>query len=339
MIEYETINTRYGPMRAPLSADTIANFLRTYGEWGFDEVRFISSVLRPEAKVADIGAFVGTFGLGLSQLGKVAALTCVEPNPYIAPLLRENLETNCRVPFAVVEAVIGPRSDAGFLGAADADNLGSMAFSPRTADPESNGRGENLATGAETDVIEINDVEAADGDGVIVAESLTLAELRERHGPFDLVKADVEGLERELLISDANWLSRGETIVWVECNEHPASLDTFDTMKFMGFDVHYFAFPACNPDNAKASDEVIFPWAYEAGLLGTRGAITPELDARLIAHECLLRPVRTREELREAIWRTPRWSYPDWLAMSRPEIVAVATRQLDGQSLNTFLTD
>src|SRR5262249_13988082 len=61
------IVTRYGVLTVPnTSTDVIGRFLARYGEWAWDEVSFLAPLLPNGAHVLDVGAFVGTFGLGLA---------------------------------------------------------------------------------------------------------------------------------------------------------------------------------------------------------------------------------------------------------------------------------
>ena len=57
------VETRYGTLSLPdVEADIVGRYLSRYGEWGWDEVRFVAGTLPSEgARVLDVGAFVGTF--------------------------------------------------------------------------------------------------------------------------------------------------------------------------------------------------------------------------------------------------------------------------------------
>ncbi len=308
------IETRYGTLAVPDSdTDVIVRFLDRYGEWAWDEARFVASTL-PEkaARVLDIGAFVGTFGLGVGLQKELDFVCFVEANSEIVPLLSENVQSSCQGPCAVVDALVGWPGMPAVEGRFETGNLGSLSFA------------------AEQDAL--HDEAAAKSPHRVV----TLADLRAEHGTFDLLKLDVEGMELEILRSDADFLSGGSTTIWAECNEDYRSLAVAELFLSWGLELFYFAFPAHNPDNLRGDPVPVFPFAYEAGLLAAP-RIPPELDDDLRAHRCILRPIREINDLKDALWRTPRWGFKEWIGATGEEIVALACRELRGESYSSYL--
>ena len=304
------IATRYGQLAVPDPArDLIGRFLLRYGEWAQNEVRFVASALRPAApRICDIGAFVGTFGLGLAQARPLGGLVFVEANPELLRLLERNAKLAPGVEPAVVGAAVG---SGGTLGTPSLDpaNIGSLSF----AVPAGEGR-----------------VAAASG-----RRAVTLADLRRDFGPFDLVKIDAEGLEREILLSDPDGLRDAACSYWLECNESPESLAVCELLLAAGFRLQYFAFPSHSPSNFLGDPTPIFPFAYEAGLWATREQ-PAALDPALAAEGCLLVPITTTEDLRAALWRTPRFGRPEWVSQSAPVIAALAGHELRGETYGEF---
>jgi len=94
---------------AAVTRDLFGGFLARSGDWVDDEARFVASALpnRP-ARVLDVGAFVGKFGIGLSQVTQVSLLAAVEANPAIIPTLRDNVQRHVNTPAQVVEAAVAP---------------------------------------------------------------------------------------------------------------------------------------------------------------------------------------------------------------------------------------
>ncbi|TCZ60914.1 FkbM family methyltransferase [Roseicella aquatilis] len=303
------IETRYGLLDIPPNQDDIiARFLIRTGEWSWDEVCFVAGLLDDGARVLDGGAFLGTFSLGLGLRRSLGALCCVEANPQILPLLEANLRRNATVEARIVAGMLAGQGGAARPGHVLPGNLGSVSF-------------------------------LEDGEGALVEAAggaVTLAALREQFGSFDLIKLDVEGLEAEILRGDADALARGHSMLWLECNESPRSLDLVDLVLSWGLPVHYFAHPSHNPDNIKGEREPIFPWAYEAGLL-VAPRRPPALTPELAAHGCILRDIRSREDLIQAMWLTPRWLPPELAHASAPELAAVAGRALLRQERERFL--
>jgi FkbM family methyltransferase len=310
----KTLETRYGNLEVPdVEHDLIGRFLARYGEWANDEVRFVAAALPTDKplRVLDIGAFVGTFGIGLSQVTNVVSTTFVEANAEVAPLLIRNAKHNTRGQSTVIEAAITPDGQA-MDATYDALNLGSLSFA------------------------------ALDDKARMQLKKpvrfVNLAEVVAQAGEVDLIKMDVEGLEYAILDANRSFLGAEGPAFWLECNNSRQSLALFELLRECGLQVHYFAFPSFAPDNFLKNSEPIFPCAYEAGLWASRGA-APVLPTVLQDHECILRCVHTREELRHALWQTPRWGPSAWQKTSRAELIAEAIHALSGERFENFLID
>ncbi len=304
----DTIPTRYGPLLAPgWGPDLVEAFLRRYGEWGWDEVGFLAPLLPDGARVLDVGAYLGTFGLGLAARRRLGFLCAVEANPAITPLLAANLH-RAPCPALAIEAMVAGPGTPPRPGAMPPGNASGTSFLP-------GGQGEPVPA----------PVRAA-----------TLAELRALHGPFDLVKLDAEGMEADILHADAEAMATGGTALWVECNEDPRSLVVGQLLLSWGLELHLFAFPAHNPDNLHGDRTPIFPWAFEAGLLAAPRT-PPRLDWVLQRHHCILRRIRSLDDLTDALWRVPRWGMAEWPTDDPAALAALAGRTLRNEARDTFL--
>lgn len=194
-----SVDTRYGLLSVPeIEEDVVGRFLARYGEWAWDEAVFIASVLPEGARIPDLGAFVATFGLELDPLRKLGGLAFVEANPSAFARLRVNAEALALAPAVSMSAIVATDRMAELrAGRSMAGNLGSTSFAPSVPGAVVSRRPECV---------------------------VTLADIRAEHGPFDLIKLDLEGMEREVVASDAKELSSGRTTLWLECNESRASL-------------------------------------------------------------------------------------------------------------------
>lgn len=304
------IRTRYGCMTVPGMADDVIGLrLHQHGEWGWNETSFLASVLPDGTRVLDVGGFVGTFGLGLCLSRNLSFLCVVEANPLLLPALQANLRRNASCEVAVVSAMVGGPGTTPRAGRSHSSNLGSTSF-------QADATGE-IAT-------------------PLAERAVTLAELREEYGPFHLVKLDVEGMEQEILEGDAEYLARGDTTLWLECCEQPGSLKLAETLLGLGLEVFYFAFPAHNPDNIRGRSGAVFPLAFEAGLLAAPRS-APQLSPVLAAHGCILRPIWSAADLKDAMWRTPRWGYQGWDSATHDELAALAAHELLGERYDIYL--
>lgn len=305
----QEIATRYGVLEAYEAADDlICRCLSKYGEWAQYELQFVADNLAPGSKVADIGAFIGTFGLGLSQLRKLDRLCFVEANAVTVELLRKNVARNASVPSAVVDAIVGPfahHEGGTFIPG----NKGSFSVTSHT-----DGNVQAPAAGS----------------------TVSLKALSERHGPFDLYKVDVEGAEKAIFNAELEFVQTSNSTFWIECNESVDSLDVGELFISLGFSVFYFAFPAISARPFRDGEQNEFPFAYEAGLWVTRDR-APHLSAELREVGCVLERVASRESLRSSLWRTPRWAPADWHESGRTELAALAVHRLFGEAYETFL--
>ncbi|WP_250518287.1 MULTISPECIES: FkbM family methyltransferase [unclassified Caballeronia] len=305
------IVTRYGELETlDPKQDLICKILAKYGEWAQYEVRFVASALPDNARIADVGAFLGTFSLGVAQLTKVAFACLVDANPAVVPLLRHNIEKNLAAEHVVVEGVVGASGSApnGFV---DPANAGSFSL---VANRE-------------------NRVSAP-----AAQRAVSLSELADQYGPFDLIKLDAEGMEREIIESSLDYTASSNASLWIECNETPESLNLAELLLQQGYRLSYVAFPALSPTNFNQCEEIDFPFAYEAGLWATRGA-SPVLDASLVEAGCVLKVIDSKEALRHAMWTTPRWAPKDWEGHDKEEIVAMAAHALLGESIGDYPWD
>lgn len=304
------VDSRYGRLQVMADdQDLIGRFLEHYGEWSHLEVEYLAQYLRRDARVLDIGAFVGTFTLGLAQTSRLGYSCMVESNPAAAALLRTNAEAHLSFDHHVVAAlVIDPQAPPIARGLAQAHNAGSASF-------------------------------VADADGTLEvampSATTTLAELTSEHGAFDLVKLDVEGMELDLLASCPPLLEQRDSLIWAECNEHPRSVALARRMLQTGRPLTYFAWPSHNPDNHRGEQVPIFAFAYEAGLL--LGADTLALSPRFRKAGCIARLIHTVEDLLDALWHTPRWAPREWATASTHELVGVASHLTLGCERSTFL--
>ena len=306
------IHTRYGSLSAPLGThDLITDFLEHYGEWASLEVEYLAPLLPPKARVLDIGAYVGTFSLGLAQTANTSFVAMVEGNPAIAPHLAANAARNLRCTHEVLNAlVINSDEPPTGPGRAEPDNAGSASFGLQ-------------ATG---------EVQVPLPGTLIGFKALV-----ERFGPLDLVKLDVEGMEEQLLRDHPALLQNKNVLLWLECNESRSSLSLAKMLLTAGRPVTYFAWPSHNPDNFHGASQKIFPFAYEAGLL--LGAVAAPLTGKLQGAGCLMKLIHTVEDLEEALWLTPRWAPREWDTLDRNEIAAIATHLWLGKRREDFLME
>lgn len=303
------LTTIYGAMSVPdVPGDLIIHSLRLHGEWAMLEPLLLAPMLRAGDRIWDVGAFLGTFGLGLAQQAnaKPGSLLSVEPNPDNLPHLRRNLERNAPCPARIADCIVG--KDGMILQRRDGTgegNAGAIAYEPTAADS-------GLA-------------------------SRSLASLRAEFGDYDVLKLDIEGMENTAIRGDIEYLRSGRAVIWAECNETSESILLLEALVWLGYEPLYVAFPAFRKANYNRSDEQIYPLAYEAALLAAPPDRLSDFTGRVEGEEIIVRPVKTSYDLRKALFATPRWAMAEWVNLSRPELIALLGRAHRNQTMPGFL--
>jgi len=300
-------DSRYGEIKT-FEGDLISDFIRSYGEWAYFECVFVNSILlKPAYLIFDIGAFIGTFSMGMSLDNAHTKFVAIEMNPQCWPLLEYNLMTHVEE-YSVVKAAVGQTvtNNAGYSILGPSDNAGG------------------------SQVLRY-------GNNNSLYHEVTITHLARKYGVPDLIKMDIEGMEVEAIQYSQNWILEFKPDFWIECNEDVKSIKLFELLKWLGYKIYYFAFPSFNKNNFKKSTDKIFPCAYEAGLLALKSDREVKLTPELIDAECLLYEVHSSQDLRDMLWKTPRWANKEWIKMSKVELISILGRMQKGQLRKEFL--
>lgn len=306
------VKTIYGNLSTPdWGQDLIIRSLRLYGEWAFAEQQLLAPMLRGGDKFWDVGAFLGTFGLGVSQLAPAAParLVCVEPGGTLLPHLTENIRRNAPCPAVV--APYGVSLKNGYLrsrpgqGVAS-DNSGAIAYEPSQGEAGS-------------------------------VRSRTLKDLRAEFGDYTVLKLDVEGMEVDAINSDREFIEKTKPVIWAECNESPLSFHLQDILIRLGYDPVYVAFPFARKQNYNQSAEVIYPMAYEAVLLAAPPDRLRAFTGKVLGEDIIVSPANTVRGLRDALWNTPRWAMAEWIGLSVPQLIGALAHQVQFKDIELFL--
>ena len=302
------LKTRYGVLQVPDEDDLIAAYLARYGEWAYIETLVASQFVSGGSLVFDLGAFVGTFTLGLDQLIENIDILSIEPGAIAYEMLAANIagRANIRSDNCAIGEFPGMFSSSVHT---DTGNLGASAMSVS----------ENSSKAELTRFVRLSD-------------------LREKYGAPDFIKMDIEGAELAALNSDRRWLSDNKPTLWVECNETRASLKLCIELLKCGYELFYVAFPSFNPDNFLSEVEEIHPMAHEAALLAMVPGRKGELDC-VIPPSVTVKQVKSVNDLRRALFYTPRWCKKEWLDLKRDELYALLGRLEKDTPLEAFLPE
>lgn len=220
--------TRHGRMLYNIHDLYVGRSVDLYGEWAWNEVQLLERLLRPGAVVVDAGANIGTHTLSLSKIvGSTGQVWSFEPQRLVFQLLCANVALNARTNVQTIHAAVG--AAAGQLGVPYADprrplNMGAVAL-----------------------------VNATEGSLVplVTLDSLALTRC-------DLVKIDVEGMEREVLSGADTLLRTHQPALFIENNNLRRSRDLIKAVLQLGYTPYWFLSPYFNPQNYRGATTNIF---------------------------------------------------------------------------------
>lgn len=323
------LDTLYGRISVPdWPGDLIVRALTAFGEWAAVEQRLFSELIDKNDRVWDGGAYLGTFGLGAVQMAAAAgrrpqSLLAIEPGREIAPHLHVNLERNSPCPWDIAPFAISFAEQVLCPEPETVNNHGALAYVPMP----------DAAEGSPVDPL----AEPGRDDARMAVQGLPLWQLRERHGNYDCLKLDIEGMEFDALQSDFSYLQEHKPAIWVECNESPSSLKILEALTALEYEPLYIAYPAFRTENYNGNPERFFPMAYEASLVAASAEQLESLSHAIDRDAIIAVPVRDAWELRKAMWVTPRWADETWVDRRRLELIALLGRMARNEDLGRFL--
>jgi FkbM family methyltransferase len=234
------VSTRYGTMRVLDSDQIVSRSLALYGEWAQDEVSLLANFVSAGSCVLDVGAFIGTHALAFSKLlGAQGKVFSFEPRREIYAVLCENLATNECANVTALNLGLGKQNRKLILSCIDLQsnaNFGGLSLTDAAV----------TTAGYEVDVS-------------------TLDELHIER--IDLLKIDVEGMEREVLDGAMHSISRHRPVIFCECNSINSGSQLLQFCQQNGYAAFAFLAAAFNRDNFNHVQENIFEDSKELGLL------------------------------------------------------------------------
>lgn len=274
--------TQYGKMRIIDADKVVSHALGLYGEWAMDELDLLGQIISPGMRVLDVGAFIGTHSLAFSQfVGEKGRVYAFEPRKEIYAILSENLLlNNCENVTALNIGLAEIEKDL-VLQSIDLNEM--VNFGGLSIDAE--------VTLLNSATYKIH-VSTIDGLGI---------------GKIDVIKLDVEGMERSVLDGATETILRDRPIVFCECNSLSSGNEVLTFCQAREYDTYGFLASAYNPNNFNAITENIFGMAKELALL----LVPRENTAKIISaiSDTLLFPIRNIEDLVLPLLHKPQYAY------------------------------
>jgi len=219
--------TRCGRMLVNRHDVYIGRSLQVYGEYSFEEILLLEHVITAGDVVVEVGANIGAHTVPLAQrLGQRGRLLAFEPQRLVFQLLCANLALNqC----SQVEA----RQQA--VGA----SAGQITVPLLPADQNANFGGVEL--GGQT----------GESVGLVALGDLSLTRCH-------LLKLDVEGMEREVLLGASDTIARLQPVLYLENDRRERSPALLDHLFNLGYHCWWHLPPLFRPDNFHGQTEDIF---------------------------------------------------------------------------------
>jgi FkbM family methyltransferase len=255
------VPARHGLMLYNPRDTYIGRSVERYGEYSQGEVELFRQVIRPGMTVVEVGANIGAHTLVLSQLvGEAGVVHAFEPQRILFQTLCANLALNSRLNvFCRCEAV--------------ADQPGTTRVPPLEYGQENNFGALCLGQYHEGEPV-----------SVVTVDGLQLTRC-------DFLKADVEGMELEVLKGAAVTIRRCRPVLYVESDRPKKTPALIEHLLSLGYDLYWHLPPYFNPQNDYHTAENIFgpivstnilgiPASAKASIVGLRRITSPQDDWR-----------------------------------------------------------
>ena len=210
---------RYGRMLSIACDQYMGHALRHYGEYSESEVHLWRQLLAdtPNAIVVDAGANIGAHTVALSRMVPKGAVFAFEPLRYTYYVLCGNLALNgCANVFPHLSALGAERGEITVPGIdyTQGGNYGGIALG-------------TIERGNPVPVVALDDILPA----------------------LHFLKADVEGMELDVLKGAARLIRECQPVLYLENNPGDQRQPLIDYVHSIGYDCWWHYAPHYNPDN------------------------------------------------------------------------------------------
>lgn len=229
-------------MLAPKTDRYIGRSLMVYGEFSELEVAALALLTKPGDLVIDAGANLGALTLPLARrVGATGGILAFEPQRLIFQMLCANLALNEITNVQAVNAALGQAKGVVAVAAsnlAEAGNFGGL------------GVGGNLGLGGNH----------AGRAAITTIDSLNLTRL-------DLIKADVEGMEADVIEGARATIARLRPKLYLENDRAAKSAALIRLVQSLNYRLWWHLPPLFNPENFRNERENLFPGTVSVNMV------------------------------------------------------------------------
>lgn len=219
----QVTRTEMGIYMVPNKVDSIYDYLRMGKHWEADLINEMEKYVKPGDVVVDAGAHIGTHSIPLSKMvGALGRVYAAEP--FFVNNLRNNVKLNegeTMGPVTILPYALSNLNGKVFMSINNAHNGSSMIVA------------EDTGTTVETRTL----------DSLLSSET----------GTVSLIKMDVEGHEKEVLLGAKDVIRNNKPVIFIEILPYTTTgTETRDLLKKYGYVVYrfrnndYIAFPSVN---------------------------------------------------------------------------------------------
>jgi len=205
----------------------IGRCLDCFGHFSPHEVELFRSLLSPGDVVVEAGAYIGCFTVPLSDaVGSAGSVYAFEPNPDSFRILCGNLAVNNVCNVDARQCGLGASQEERTIPLIDVENpgnFGDVSLVPRGA-------------GKPVEVTTINALQL---------------------DRCDFVKADVQGMERDILLGAAEMISQCRPVLYLENDRREKSEALLATLDALGYQSFWHLPPICEPNAEEIPDDVL----------------------------------------------------------------------------------
>jgi FkbM family methyltransferase len=220
---------RSGPMVYNRNDQYVGASLEKYGEYSWLEHELFAQIVEPNSVVVEAGANIGVHTVGLAKLvGEGGAVLAFEPQRLAFQTLCANLALNQCTNVLAYQLAVG----------ANHGELLVPSLDPRM--PQNFG-GLSLAHATQGETVPVRTL-----------DEYTLPSCR-------LIKVDVEGMERDVLLGAQRMIARHRPYLYLENDRKDLGQALLELIFSLGYDAYWHVPPLFNPDNFAGDAENIFP--------------------------------------------------------------------------------
>lgn len=241
MIPYNVLtSTRYGTMLCNRNDVYVGGSLLTYGEFSELELDLLRFYAPPESVVLDVGANIGALTVALAQwVGPRGAVVAFEPQRLVYQTLCANLALN---------SLTNVRAFAYAVGHPES---GAMIRIPLTNPWHRNNFGG----------VELSAEAIGEATAVMALDACGLP-------PCSLLKADVEGMEAEVLRGGRSYIAQHRPVLYLEADRPAKRPELLELLDELGYDAYAHHPPLYNPDNWRGDPTNCFGEIVSVNVLG-----------------------------------------------------------------------